>query len=70
MIPSRGWNYDQPVTLALQTRLLRGVFGASESSAGETHRPVEQWTHQAAQAARAASGSGGNAAVGMGYHLS
>lgn len=70
MIPSWGWNYDPPVTLALQTRLLRGVYVASESSAGETHRPVEQWSHQAAQAAGAASEGGGNMAVGLGYHLS
>lgn len=70
MIPSRGWNYDQPVTLALQTRLLRGVYVALESSAGETHRPVERWTHQAAQAARAASEGNGNVAVGLGYHRS
>lgn len=67
MIPSRGWNYDQPVTLALQTQLFRGVHVASVSSAGETHRAVEQWTRQAAQAARAASEGGGNVAVGLGY---
>lgn len=70
MIPSRGWNYYQPVTLALQTRLLKGVYVASEISPGETHRPIEQWTHQAAQAARAASEGGGNVAVGLGNHLS
>lgn len=70
MIPSWGWNSDQLVTLALQTRLIRGVYGASESYAGKTHRPVEQWTHQAAQAARAASEGLGNVTVGLGNLLS